>query len=266
MQNDRKFVSLAVVALAAALVVSGCKKNTPPPANSQPAATQAQADQAAQSAQPTGQPTPSSTPASQPGAAPQTASSAPAPAPAAQPAAPPPPPQPTVVTLPAGTVISVRLDQALGSKISQTGQTFGATVARAVVVRGQTLIPIHARAEGVVTDAHALGKIKGEAVLAITLQRVHTVGGSYPVTTSSIVRTEKGKGKRTAIMGGGGAGLGAIIGGIAGGGKGALIGGLAGGGAGTAGAAFTGNKQIVLPVETLLTFRLRQPVRVTVQP
>jgi hypothetical protein len=100
----------------------------------------------------------------------------------------------------------------------------------------------------------------------VTLQRVHTPWGGYPVSTSSISRIEKGKGKRTAIMGGGGAGLGAIIGGLAGGGKGALIGGLAGGGAGTAGSAFTGNKQIVLPTETLLTFRLTRSVQITKEP
>ena len=128
---------------------------------------------------------------------------------------------------------------------------------------GQTLIPTGSRAEGVVTDAKPLGKIKGGARLAVTLQRVHTPWGSYPVATSSISRAEQGKGKRTAEMGGGGAGVGALIGGIAGGGKGALIGGLVGGGAGTAGSAFTGNKQIELPTETLLTFRLQQPVQIT---
>jgi hypothetical protein len=282
MSDNRRFVSLAVVVLAAALAVGGCKKNPPPqtnsqqPAQSQPATTQAQADQAAPAAQPAppaqsaSQPAPA--PASQPSAAPPAAAPAAEPAPesatAAAPAPPPPPapPQPTVVILPAGTQIRVRLDQDLGSKISQTGQTFRATVARAVVVDGQTLIPLRARAEGVVTDAEPLGKIKGEARLAITLQRVHTPWGSYPVATSSISHVEQGKGKRTAIMGGGGAGLGAILGGIAGGGKGALIGGLVGGGAGTAGSAFTGNKQIVLPTETLLTFRLQRSVHITTQP
>jgi hypothetical protein len=61
---------------------------------------------------------------------------------------------------------------------------------------------------------------------------------------------------------GGGAGLGAIIGGLAGGGKGAVIGGLAGAGAGTAGAAYTGNKDVVIPSESLITFRLAAPVTV----
>jgi hypothetical protein len=61
-------------------------------------------------------------------------------------------------------------------------------------------------------------------------------------------------------MVGGGAGLGAIIGGLAGGGKGALIGGLAGAGAGTAASAYTGNKDVVIPSESTVTFKLTAPV------
>jgi outer membrane lipoprotein SlyB len=92
---------------------------------------------------------------------------------------------------------------------------------------------------------------------------VHTQWGGYPISTSSIDRAEKGKGRRTAEFAGGGAGLGAIVGALAGGGKGAAIGAIAGGGAGTAGGAFTGNKQIELPAETQLTFRVLHPVHIT---
>ena len=127
------------------------------------------------------------------------------------------------------------------------------------------MIPRGARAEGTVIDAKPLGRFKGGAALALKLERVHTKWGSYPVATSTVDRAEKGKGKRSAVFIGGGAGLGAIVGGLAGGGKGAAIGALAGGGAGTAGSAFTGNKQIVLPAETLLTFRLDHPVHITEQ-
>jgi hypothetical protein len=164
-----------------------------------------------------------------------------------------------------GTEIPVRLDQDLGSKISQPGDSFSATVAENVDLNGITVVPRGARAEGTVVDARPLGKFKGGAALALKLQRVHTRWGSYPVSTSTIDRAEKGKGKRSAGFIGGGAGLGAIIGGLAGGGKGAAMGALAGGGAGTAGSAFTGNKQIVLPAETLLTFRLEHPVHITEQ-
>jgi hypothetical protein len=61
---------------------------------------------------------------------------------------------------------------------------------------------------------------------------------------------------------GGGTGAGALIGGLAGGGKGALIGGLVGAGAGTAGAAFTGNKEVQIPAETAITFRLANSITV----
>jgi hypothetical protein len=76
-----------------------------------------------------------------------------------------------------------------------------------------------------------------------------------------MTRTEKGKGKRTAVMAGGGAALGALIGGLAGGGKGAAIGAAAGAGAGTGGAAFTGNKDIVIPAESAVSFTLSQPLQ-----
>ena len=80
-----------------------------------------------------------------------------------------------------------------------------------------------------------------------------------PVSTSTYEKAAKGKGKRSAAMIGGGGGAGALIGGLAGGGKGALIGGLLGAGAGTAGAAYTGNKDVVIPSESVVTFRLTAP-------
>jgi hypothetical protein len=221
--------------LTTALVLGGCHSKSTQQADNQTPADQTQQPAASGSPQP-----------SQPGSS--------------QPRTPPPP---QVVELPEGTEISVRLDDTLSSKDSRTGENFSATVADDVVANGTVVIPKDSRADGTVVDAKPLGKFKGGAVLALRLSHVHTTWGSYPVETSEVSRTKKGKGKRTAVMIGGGAGLGALIGGLAGGGKGAAIGAAAGAGAGTAGSAFTGNKQIVLPAETLLTFKLQNPVRIT---
>ena len=170
------------------------------------------------------------------------------------------PPKPLVV--PAGTMLTVRLGQTVGSKVSSPGQTFTATTASPVVIDGKTAIPAGATASGTVVDAKPLGRFKGGASLQLRLTSI-TIGGSeQAISTSSVVRTQSGKGKRTAVLAGGGAGLGALIGGLAGGGKGAAIGALAGGGAGAGGAAFTGNKDIVLPAESALTFKLEQPIEV----
>jgi len=169
------------------------------------------------------------------------------------------PAKPMVV--PTGTVVTVRLGQSVGSKISQPGQSFSATLTSAVKVDGETLIPAGANATGTVMDAKPLGRFKGGAVLQLRLDSININGSDRPVQTSAITRSATGKGKRTAVLAGGGAGLGALIGGLAGGGKGAAIGALAGGGAGGAGAAFTGNKDIVLPAESALSFKLEQPLQ-----
>ena len=247
---------IASAALGLTLSVAGCKSNSTPQnqaATSQPAANQpASPDRTTPAGQPgAGQPA-----AGQPGMG----QASPANQQAAAPATPPPP---AVISLPEGTSIRVRLDSDLGSNISHAGDTFTATVADDVMKGGDVVIAKGARAEGTVVDAKALGRFKGGAALVVKLDRVTSRWGSYPVETASISQAQQGKGKRSATLICGGAGLGALIGGLAGGGKGAAIGALAGGGAGTAGTAFTGNKPIVLPAETLLTFKLDHAVRIT---
>ncbi|MGH9528396.1 MAG: hypothetical protein ACRD2S_00585 [Terriglobales bacterium] len=167
---------------------------------------------------------------------------------------------PTII--PAGTILSVRLDQPLGSKISQPGESFSAIMSKGVTVGGEPVIPSGARVSGMVLDAKPLGRFAGGATLQLKLTSVKLNGASIGVETSTRSYVAKGKGKRTGVMVGGGAGLGALIGGLAGGGKGAAIGAVAGGGAGTAGTAFTGNKDIILPVETAVSFTLAKEVRI----
>jgi hypothetical protein len=172
------------------------------------------------------------------------------------------PPRPKPIVVPAETVISVVLDEPVGSKISQPGQTFTATVRDPVEVDGRVAIPKGARATGLVKDAKPAGRFKGGAALELTLTSIEAHGKNYEVQTTSPTETSKGKGKRTAAMVGGGAGGGALIGGLAGGGKGAIIGGLIGAAAGTGGAGLTGNRDITLPAETPLTFKLVEPLEI----
>lgn len=166
------------------------------------------------------------------------------------------------IIVPAGTEITVVLDQTLGSKTSTSGQTFTATVEAPVEVDGKVAIPKGARASGIVRDAKPAGRFKGGAGLSLALTSIEIGGKEHAIETSDATMSSKGKGKRTAVMVGGGAAGGAGIGALAGGGKGAAIGAIIGAAAGTAGAGLTGNRDITLPAETALSFKLVQPLEI----
>ena len=169
-------------------------------------------------------------------------------------------PKPQPIVVPAGTVLTVRTQQALSSKTSQAGQTFLATLAQPVSVGGRRALPTGATVKGTVVSAKSKGKIKGEAELSLTLASISLGDHTYEIQTTPLSSTQKGKGKRTAATTGGGAAGGALIGGLAGGGKGAGIGALVGAGAGFIGGAVTGNKQIEIPAESALSFTLAEPL------
>ena len=170
--------------------------------------------------------------------------------------------EPKPIIVPADTEITVVLDQTLGSKTSTSGQTFSATVEAPIEVEGKIAIPKGARASGIVKDAKPAGRFKGGAVLSLALTSIEIGGKEHGIQTSEATMASKGKGKRTAVMVGGGAAGGAAIGALAGGGKGAAIGALIGAAAGTGGAGLTGNRDITLAAETALSFKLLQPLEV----
>lgn len=254
------------LALAATLLFSGCKSSAPA-STTAAAPGSAPAAAPAPSAAPNGTAAPAAAPATSaaPGAAPAPSNEAmqpPAPA-AAMPAAPPPPPEPVQVTARTGAAVVVTVTQQLSASKNNVGDGFTGVLAQSVRSSdGATIFPRGARVTGTVVAAKGQGKFKGSGALGI---QVTSISGMR-VSTSSYEKEQKGKGKRTAGFIGGGAGGGALIGGLAGGGKGALIGGLIGAGAGTAGAAFTGNKDVVIPSESTVTFHLTAPVTITVQP
>ena len=169
----------------------------------------------------------------------------------------------TSITVPEGTDLTVALDQSLSSAENRPGDMFQASVAVPIVIDGKTVIPKDARAKGHVVDSQTSGRLSGVARLVLTLDSVEVDGESSAIATDDEGRIGKNHNKRNGVLIGGGAGLGALIGGIAGGGKGALIGSAAGAGAGTAGAAYTGKKDIRVPAETRLTFRLARSATIS---
>jgi hypothetical protein len=121
---------------------------------------------------------------------------------------------------------------------------------------GEVVIPAGSAVTGIVKEAKKAGRFKGSAVLRLALNSVTINGHTYNVQAEEVAQTSTGKGKRTAGMVVGGTGVGAAIGGIVGGGKGAAIGALTGAAAGTVGAGTTGKRDIDLPAEAALSFKL----------
>ena len=181
---------------------------------------------------------------------------------AAQPAAAQETSRPEPLVVPARTTVTVRLESAIGSKLSQSGHTFDGSVARDVRAGGVVVIPRGTRVRGTVIDAKPLGRFAGGAELQVRLDSIHLKGSELPVRAA--VTDFHGEGQRQAYR--------CDDRGrrrarrhhwrLAGGGKGAAIGLAAGGGAGAGGSAFTGNKDIVLPAESMVSFELSHSLEV----
>ncbi|HLX45174.1 MAG TPA: BON domain-containing protein [Bryobacteraceae bacterium] len=184
-------------------------------------------------------------------------------APPPAPAAPPPPPVPVKHVIPSGTALSIRLIDSLDSAKNKVGDTFRATLKVPLTVDGDVVIPAGADIEGRVADVSNAGRFTGHSELNLELIKLTSNGTTYPLQTQGYDRASDSRGKGTAETVGAGAAIGAIIGAIAGGGKGAGIGSAAGAGAGGATRAAKGGKRITFPSETVLSFKLQEPVTVT---
>jgi hypothetical protein len=170
--------------------------------------------------------------------------------------------------LPAGSEVSVRTNETIDSATADEGQAFDVVVTRdAKDEDAAVVIPRGAEGKVVIKSASKGGRFKGTSDLLLDLQTVTINGKRYSIDAVDIQKKGKsgvGANKRTATYSGGGAALGAIIGAIAGGGKGAAIGAGAGAGAGVLTQVITKGGSIRVPVETVLTFRLDKPLKVTV--
>lgn len=171
--------------------------------------------------------------------------------------APPAPAAPQSVTVPAGTQLSIRMNEEVSSEKAQVGDVFHASISTPVMVGDRTVIPTSADVLGRVVDVKSAGRFAGQSDLVVELTSLHMNGKTYPIATDRWSKQGSSRGKATAAKVGGGAAVGAILGGIFGGGKGAAIGAAAGAGAGTGVSAATKGQQIVLKPEAVLTFQLQ---------
>jgi hypothetical protein len=165
------------------------------------------------------------------------------------------------LTLPAGTRIPIRLAQSIDTRRDRPGTPFLAHVSAPVMHSGEMILPRGTVCRGHVAESKPSGRLKGRAVLSLSLDSVEWNGRKYTIETSDPSFVSKAHKKRNVALIGGGAGTGAAIGGIAGGGVGALIGAGAGAAAGTTGAVITGKRQLHLAPETRVVFTLREGVR-----
>lgn len=168
------------------------------------------------------------------------------------------------ITVPAGTRVLIRTVDAIDSTKQKTGYRFTATLETNLQAEDKVVAPRGTTVYGRLANASSAGKMSGSSQLTLELTDIVINGTAYPLLTSTYEIKGKGEGGNTAKKVIGGAGLGALIGGLAGGGKGAGIGALAGAGAGTAIAASKKGEQLQIPSESLLEFRLEQPVALPV--
>jgi len=178
------------------------------------------------------------------------------PAPAPDPARTPP-----AVTVPKGTVLNVRLTQAIDVDAAKTGATFKSVLDDPVMLGGQVVLPRNAAVVLQAAKVEQAGKMKGADKITLKANSIAMGGRKYEIVTTYVESKGSGEGKKTARKVGGGAGLGAIVGGIAGGGTGAAIGAAAGAATGAI-VASQGTEHLKLDAETRLQFTLDAAVSV----
>ena len=186
------------------------------------------------------------------------AASTPSPAPAPQP-----PPQHETAIFPAGTTVEIQTVDPIDSKTAQPGDEFQATLSQPLTWNNRVVVPKGANVYLRLVASQTSGQYRGQSELQLTLARLEFQGTQYHLQSATYTQVGSSRGKDTAKTVGGGAIVGAIIGAIAGGGKGAVIGGAAGAGAGGVYQGVSKAKQIRIPAETQLDFKLDQPLSIS---
>jgi hypothetical protein len=173
-------------------------------------------------------------------------------------AQPPQAPEPRIVTIPSGTSIQVRLQDALDSSVNQSGDTFRAILDKDIELNGAVVAARGSILQGTLSNVARSGRTKGRASMSLRLTSITIGDQSYPLHTEVLAFEAEPTKKKDATKVGIGAGLGAVIGAIAGGGKGAAIGAAAGAGAGTATVLATRGDEVKFDPEHQFSFVLSE--------
>jgi hypothetical protein len=166
------------------------------------------------------------------------------------------------LTIPSGTVIKVRMIDAVDSETSQLGQTFQASLDDPIMIEGQTAVPRGADIVAKLVEDKQSGKISGRTELTLDLVSMRVNGKMIDLTTQEVTTSSGSRGAKSAKVIGGAAAVGAVLGGIFGGGKGAAIGATSGAGAGGAVQVLTKGQRVKIPAETRLSFTLQNSVSI----
>jgi hypothetical protein len=171
------------------------------------------------------------------------------------------------VTIPAGTVLRLRIDRGFGSDISRVEDPVSATLARPITVDGRTVLREGSLASGFISQATRSGKVKGRGTIAVRFTRITPAGHEthYAMHARPWVGIAPATKKKDALTIGLPAAGGAVVGGAVAGKKGAGIGALAGGGAGTAAVLTTRGKDVRVGRGALLAVRLTAPLTIAVE-
>ncbi len=168
---------------------------------------------------------------------------------------------PTGPVVPQGAEIAIRMIDDVDSERDSVGKTYKASLAKDVVVDGQTVIPVGADVTVKLVSDEKSGKITGKTVLTLDLTEIKVNGKMVDLDTNVVNQESSSRGKRSAGVIGGATALGAIIGAVAGGGAGAAIGAASGAAVGTGAQVMTKGQRVKIPTETKLTFTLQQPLQ-----
>jgi hypothetical protein len=172
----------------------------------------------------------------------------------------------TLVTIPAGTEIQVKMIDAVNSKSSRVNSLFRSSLHVPITSADKVVIPQGADVYIRLVTAKSAGSIKGSSVLEVVLDHVVVQGQSIPLSSRSVRLKSASRGEQTAKRTVVGGAAGAIVGGIFGGGRGAAIGAGVGAGGTLAYQALTKGPEVRIPSQSRLDFTLAEPFQVPVEP